>query len=96
MAEITQQMADPAMQIGPIRQMIEHYCPRQPAAQSFEGSKFFQCLCLTKRTIPISMRPSNANDNMNGARGLIIGGLLSLLLWLLIVGGVMLWYKYLG
>jgi hypothetical protein len=36
------------------------------------------------------------NDALVGARGIAIGLLISLLLWLLIVGGVMLCYEYNG
>jgi hypothetical protein len=39
---------------------------------------------------------SSHNDALAGARGIAIGVLVSLPLWLLIVGSVMLWYKCIG
>jgi hypothetical protein len=38
----------------------------------------------------------NDNDALNGARGITIGVLISLLLWVLIVWGGVLCYRYCG
>lgn len=40
--------------------------------------------------------PNDNNNALNGARGIAIGVLISVPLWLLIVGGVLLWYKRCG
>jgi hypothetical protein len=38
----------------------------------------------------------NSDDTLNGARGIAIGLLVSVPLWLLIVGGILLWYSWCG